>query len=134
MIAGAFALEGWSLDLAKSVHRLDGLPLYIYQKEGTAVTKPCAEVLLSERVVEALEETGLVPLVSYRDTDMVVQPCIQWLGVPLAIDMDPVKVEVPPPTYRENKELLGSDWFENHAVPESLNPPCARVDEMVSPM
>jgi predicted component of type VI protein secretion system len=82
VIAGVFALERWSLDLAKQVHRLDGLPLYIYQEEGTAMTKPWAEVLLSERLVEALEETGLVPLVSYRDIEMVVLPCIQTLGEP----------------------------------------------------
>jgi len=37
---------------------------------------------LSERIVTALEEAGLVPLVSYRDTDMVALPCIQSLGEP----------------------------------------------------
>jgi type VI secretion system protein ImpC len=82
VIVGVFALEGWSLDLTKRVYRLDGLPLYIYQEEGMAMTKPCAEVLLSERVLQALEEIALVPLVSYRDTDMVVLPCIQALGEP----------------------------------------------------
>jgi type VI secretion system protein ImpC len=82
VVAGAFADEGWSLDLSQRVPRLDGLPLYIYQEEGTAMTKPCAEVLLTERAIEALEEAGLVSLVSYRDTDMVALPCIQSLGEP----------------------------------------------------
>jgi len=82
VVAEAFAAEGWSLDLAKRVHRFEGLPLYIYQAEGMTLTKPCAEVLLSERVVEVLEEAGLVPLVSYRDADIVALPCIQSLREP----------------------------------------------------
>jgi predicted component of type VI protein secretion system len=47
-----------------------------------AMTKPCTEVLLSERVVTALVEAGLVPLVSYRDTDTVALPCLQSLAEP----------------------------------------------------
>jgi type VI secretion system protein ImpC len=83
--AGAFAREGWSIDLPRRVHRLEGLPLYIYEIEGTATTKPCAEVLLSERLVEALQEAGLVPVVSYRDSDMVALPCIQSLAEPRSL-------------------------------------------------
>jgi type VI secretion system protein ImpC len=82
VVAGVFGAQGWSLDISERGYRLDGLPLYIYQEEGTAMTKPCAEVLLSERVVEALEQAGLVPLVSSRNTDTVVLPCIQSLGEP----------------------------------------------------
>jgi type VI secretion system protein ImpC len=82
VIAETFAAEGWALDLSQRVHRVERLPLYIYQEAGIARTKPCAEVLLSERGVEALAEAGLVPLVSYRDTDMVALPCIQALAAP----------------------------------------------------
>ncbi len=85
VVAGAFAVEGWSLELVERRPGLAGLPLYIYHEEGMAMTKPCAEMLLSERVVKALEEAGLVPLVSYRDTDMVALPCIQSLGKPRSL-------------------------------------------------
>ena len=84
VVAGAFAVAGWPLVLSERGQRLEGLPLYIYHEEGMAMTTPCAEVLLSERVVIALEEAGLVPLVSYRDTDTVALPCIQSLGEPRA--------------------------------------------------
>ena len=76
---------GWSLEVSEWGQRLEGFPLYIYHEEGVAVAKPCAEVLLSERVVTALEEAGLVPLVSYRDTDTVALPCLQSLGEPRSL-------------------------------------------------
>ena len=82
VIAAAFAVEGWSLDFGTRVHRLEGLPLYVYHEEGTACMKPCAEVLLSERVVQALVEAGLVPLASYRNADSVALPCMQSLAEP----------------------------------------------------
>lgn len=81
-IAGAFAADGWSLHFNAGVARLEGLPLYMYRDEGETVAKPCAEVLLPQRIVEELEEAGLVPLVSYRDSDMVALPCLQSLGLP----------------------------------------------------
>jgi len=85
VVAGAFAVAGWSLELSEWGQRLEGVPLYIYYEEGVALTKPCAEVLLSERVVAALAEAGLVPLVSYRDTDMVALPRIQSLREPCSL-------------------------------------------------
>jgi type VI secretion system protein ImpC len=85
VVAGAFAVAGWSLEVSEWGQRLEGFPLYIYHEEGVAVAKPCAEVLLSERVVTALEEAGLVPLVSYRDTDTVALPCLQSLGEPRSL-------------------------------------------------
>jgi len=85
VVADACAVAGWPLELSEWEQRLQGLPLYIYHEEGVAMTKPCAEVLLSERVVAALEEAGLVPLVSYRDTDMVSLPRIQSLREPCAL-------------------------------------------------
>ncbi|HEY4363286.1 MAG TPA: type VI secretion system contractile sheath large subunit [Bryobacteraceae bacterium] len=48
-----------------------GLPLHLYQKDGETESTPCAEVLMTEDQVRALMETGMMPLVSYRDTDRV---------------------------------------------------------------
>jgi hypothetical protein len=62
--------------------RMRGLPLYIYHEGAMTLTKPCAEVLLSERVVQALEEASLMPLISYRDAGIVALPYIQSLGEP----------------------------------------------------
>jgi len=82
VVAGAYAADGWSLHFAGGVARLEGLPLYVYRDEGETVAKPCAEVLLPQRIVEELEEAGLVPLVSYRDADRIALPCVQSLGLP----------------------------------------------------
>ena len=82
--AEAFALAGWSLDLSRGVARLEGLPLYVHEQDGAPVTAPCGEVLLSDRMVEILEDLGFIPLVTERDRDAVALPCMRALGVPRA--------------------------------------------------
>ena len=84
VVADAFLAEGWSLDVSSEVQQLEGLPLYVYVDEGESVTKPCAEVLLSDPAVAVLRDAGLVPLVSERDMDRVALPCLQSLALPRA--------------------------------------------------
>jgi type VI secretion system protein ImpC len=50
---------------------LTGLPLHLYRKDGETQATPCAEVLMTDDQVRALMESGLMPIVSYRDTDRV---------------------------------------------------------------
>jgi type VI secretion system protein ImpC len=50
---------------------LSGLPLHLYQEDGETKATPCAEVLMTEDQVRALMDAGLMPLVSYRDSDRV---------------------------------------------------------------
>ena len=59
-----------------------GLPLHVYKHAGEAIATPCAEVLLTERVVERLLSRGLTPLVWVRDTDVVVLPRLQSVAEP----------------------------------------------------
>jgi type VI secretion system protein ImpC len=82
VIAAAFAAEGWELDLTRGVARLDGLPLYSYEEEGETRNLPCAEALMTEMTVESMEQSGLVPLVSYQNTDIVALPCLQAIAEP----------------------------------------------------
>lgn len=82
VVATAFAAEGWSLNPARRVPQLEGLPLYVYRDQGTAVSKPCTEALLNERLLGLLEDNGLLPLVAYRDTDKVTLPCLQTVAQP----------------------------------------------------
>jgi type VI secretion system protein ImpC len=84
VVAGAFAGEGWDLDLARGIARLQGLPLYYYVHDGETVAKPCAEVLFNEQTLEVLEQAGLLPLVSYREQDTVALPCVQSIAEPRA--------------------------------------------------
>ncbi len=50
---------------------LEGLPLHTYQREGEWQMTPCAEVCMTETQVLALIDLGLMPLVSFRDSDRV---------------------------------------------------------------
>jgi type VI secretion system protein ImpC len=81
-VVGRAIGTGALADVAVSVQHLEGLPLYVYDQDGTAVTKPCAEVLMTERVVEALAKLGLVPLVSHANRDTVALPCLQSAAYP----------------------------------------------------
>jgi type VI secretion system protein ImpC len=60
--------------------RLDGLPLHIVGSE----TKPCAEVLLSEKDAEYLMDLGFMPLASMKDQDAVLLVRFQSIAEPLA--------------------------------------------------
>jgi type VI secretion system protein ImpC len=50
---------------------LKDLPLHSFQEEGEWKATPCAEILMSETEVRALMELGLMPLVSFRDSNRV---------------------------------------------------------------
>lgn len=50
---------------------LSGFPLHTYQEGGEWKSTPCAEVLLTEAQVSALLDLGMIPLISFRDSDRV---------------------------------------------------------------
>jgi type VI secretion system protein ImpC len=50
---------------------LDQLPLHVYREDGSSKMTPCAEVWMTESQVAALINLGLMPLVSFRDSDRV---------------------------------------------------------------
>jgi type VI secretion system protein ImpC len=56
--------EGDELDLR-------GLPLHSFQQDGEWKTTPCGEVTMTEAELDALISLGMMPLVSFRDTDRV---------------------------------------------------------------
>lgn len=65
------ALAFLALLTAGGALNLEGLPLHTYQHEGEWRMTPCAEVWMTETQVLALIELGLMPLVSFRDSDRV---------------------------------------------------------------
>lgn len=70
LLAASYSEGGWEMG-RRLLQDLDGLPVHVY-KEGTeTVFKPCSEVLLSDKAVNALLKKGLMPLVSYKNTDKV---------------------------------------------------------------
>lgn len=62
---------------------IDGLPLHIYEHDGDSKSKPCAEILLSEDAAERLLEEGLMPLISFKDTDRIRITRFQSIADPL---------------------------------------------------
>jgi predicted component of type VI protein secretion system len=70
------------MDLGSSVSRIDGLPLYVHRAGGETVMKPCAEALLPDPVIEALEGAGLLPLVAHPRMDSIALPALQSIAAP----------------------------------------------------
>ena len=50
---------------------LEGLPTHTYRQDDEWKMTPCAEVWMTETQVQALVDLGLMPLVSFKDSDRV---------------------------------------------------------------
>lgn len=50
---------------------VSGLPLHMFKKDGQTVYQPCAEAQLSQNAAEQLADHGLMPIVSFKNMDMV---------------------------------------------------------------
>jgi type VI secretion system protein ImpC len=81
LIAQAFSHHGWDLR-PESVNELDRLPVHVYTKDGDHEIKPCGEVLLTERAIDTIVGSGLIPLVSVQGQDVIRLPRIQSIAAP----------------------------------------------------
>jgi type VI secretion system protein ImpC len=70
LLAQSYRLYGW--EMGRFLQReVEKLPLYVYRENGESLTKPCAEIVLSEMILETILEQGFMPLISFRDSDKV---------------------------------------------------------------
>lgn len=70
LLAQSYRAYGW--DMGDALMRdLDRLPIYHYVDDGEKKMKPCAESLMTEAISEKLLENGLMPLISFKDSDRV---------------------------------------------------------------
>ncbi len=70
LLSKSFRKNGW--EMADNIGReIDGLPLHVYQVEGETKYKPCAEIPMTEAGCQKMIDSGLIPLVSFRDSDRV---------------------------------------------------------------
>jgi type VI secretion system protein ImpC len=84
LLGKAFSDYGW--DLRPGILQdIGNLPLHMYQEDGETRLKPCAEVLLTEHAAEAILANGIMPLLSFRDQDMVRLARFQSLAAPPAL-------------------------------------------------
>jgi type VI secretion system protein ImpC len=70
LTAQAFSEFGWAMRPG-AMQNVRGLPLHVYNEDGTPVAKPCAEVLLTEQAATAMIDRGLMPLLTMKGTDTV---------------------------------------------------------------
>jgi type VI secretion system protein ImpC len=70
LLGESFSADGWQMDLADRLD-LDELPMLVDRVDGELEAVPCAEALLTDRAVERLMNLGLMPLISFRETDRV---------------------------------------------------------------
>ncbi len=81
LLAQAFSESGWDLRPG-IIQDIEDLPLHVYEEQGESLTKPCAEGLLTEHAAEAILEKGLMPLLSFKNRDMIRLARFQSLADP----------------------------------------------------
>ena len=82
LLAQSFSESGWGMRPGTAA-AIERLPVHIYRRDGQPESKPCAEVLLTEDAAERMLEEGLMPLVSFKDRDMVRLVRFQSIADPL---------------------------------------------------
>jgi Uncharacterized protein conserved in bacteria len=82
LLAQSYSEYGWEMG-PTFVQDLDGMPLHIYKQDGESVFQPCAEVQLTQVACEQIMEHGLMPLVSYKNTDRVKLARFQSITDPI---------------------------------------------------
>lgn len=70
LLAQSYRAYGWDMGDAL-IRDIDRLPIYHYVDDGEKKMKPCAESLMTEAISEKLLENGLMPLISFKDSDRV---------------------------------------------------------------
>ncbi len=70
LLAQSYRLFGWEMEQALR-REIENLPMHIYQEDSETKTKPCAEIVLTEGMLENLLDSGLMPLISFRDSEKV---------------------------------------------------------------
>ncbi len=78
----AFSAEQWQMG-AQVFHESDDLPAYVYtDRDGDRQIMPCAEVCLTDRAAQAIQELGLTALLSVRAQNVIRIRGISGLASP----------------------------------------------------
>ena len=81
LLAQSFSLYEWELS-ENLVRDIDNLPLYVYKDTSQTIAKPITEVALRVNAAEKIIEHGLMPFVSFRDTDRIRLARFQSIASP----------------------------------------------------
>jgi type VI secretion system protein ImpC len=81
LLGESYREQGWDMRPG-DVLEIDGLPLHVYKEAGESRLKPPAEVLLRERGTEIILDTGVMPLLSLPEQDVIRLARFQSLADP----------------------------------------------------
>lgn len=70
LIAETYSAYGW--DMGRALKQdIEGLPVHVYKESTETVYKPCSEVLLTDKAFQKLMEIGVMPFITYKNSDRV---------------------------------------------------------------
>jgi type VI secretion system protein ImpC len=82
LLCDAFRQSGWGFRPGE-VQDIDGLPVFVYQRDGESVTTPTAEVYLTERAAAKILKAGFMPLLSFKHQDRIRLARFQSIAAPV---------------------------------------------------
>lgn len=82
LLAKSYRAYGWEMRNGLFLN-LSDLPTHLYEEDGETKVKPCAEILFTESACEKLLEEGLMPLISFRNSDRIQLARFQSIASPL---------------------------------------------------
>lgn len=83
LMGEAFCRNGWQFRPGE-VQQIDGLPFYMQEDGGEKRVQPCAEILMTMEIAEKILESGIMPLLSFKDRDYIRLAGFQAISDPPA--------------------------------------------------
>lgn len=81
LLAQSFGEYGWDFQPGVILN-IEGMPLHVYKEQGESKIKPCAEILFTEQAVDVILEKGIMPLISYKNQDIIRLARLQSISDP----------------------------------------------------
>ncbi|WP_319585603.1 type VI secretion system contractile sheath domain-containing protein [uncultured Desulfobulbus sp.] len=82
LLGQAFSRNGWQFQPGEMLE-VDRLPLHVFKEYGEVTTKPCAEVLLTQKAAEEILDQGMMPLLSFKEQNKIRLTRFQSIAKPL---------------------------------------------------
>jgi len=76
LLAQSYRRYGWEIS-NELLRDIENLPVFVYQENDQTKTTPCAEVVMTETMLETILKQGLLPIISFRDSGRIRIPRFQ---------------------------------------------------------
>ncbi|MGI8640143.1 MAG: type VI secretion system contractile sheath domain-containing protein [Pyrinomonadaceae bacterium] len=80
LLAESFSLQGWAME-NRFQNQIDNLPFHIYQEDDETPIKKSMEVVLTQKVCLDLLELGIMPFISFQNSDIIRLPRFQSISL-----------------------------------------------------